>query len=315
MTKRALLLIVLLFLALLVLPLLLTQLLPRESRTLIGVELDDTDYQEVNFHNAEQDLDLAGMLFLPEGEGPFPAVVAIHGAGSSHRDNPWDLANASYLQENGIVVLLPDKRGSELSEGDWRTASFPDLATDTMAAISYLQDEHSDVISEIGVLGTSQGGQVAPIVAAQSSEVAFVINVVGSVVPFHDALVYEENHNLREFGMLPGFSNIVAPISSFYIRRVAQKGFWDAIGNYDPLPYWSEVDVPALVLYGAEDTNTPTYESARRLESLDKSNLRVVIFEGSGHPLEDPEGRGDSYFREDALALMHDFIFEAASKP
>jgi dipeptidyl aminopeptidase/acylaminoacyl peptidase len=315
MTKRVLCLIALFFIALLVLPVLVTQLFTRESRTLIGVELKDVDYQVVNFYNAVQDLELAGMLFLPEGEGPFPAAVAIHGAGSSHRDNPWALSYASYLQEQGIVLLLPDKRGSERSEGDWRTASFPDLATDAMAAISYLQDEHSDVISEIGVLGTSQGGQVAPIVAAQSSEVAFVINVVGSVVPFHDALVYEENHNLREFGMLPGFSNVVAPISSFYIRRVAQKGFWDAIGNYDPLPYWSKVDVPALILYGAEDTNTPTYESARRLESLDKPNLRVVIFEGSGHPLEDPEGSGDSYFREDALVVMHDFILDVISQP
>jgi dipeptidyl aminopeptidase/acylaminoacyl peptidase len=315
MNNRLLLFLIGLLLGIIVIPVLIAQINPGEPRALRGVELQDTAYEEVRFDNPAQDLQLAGMLFLPEGEGPFPAVVVIHGAGSSQRANPWYLSLASYLQDNGIAVLLPDKRGSESSAGDWRTASFQDLATDTLAAISFLQDQYPDLISEIGVLGASQGGQVAPIVATQSPDVAFVINVVGSAVPFHEALVYEESHNLREMGFLPGIANAVAPLSAWYIRNVAQKGFWDAIGNYDPLPYWAQVDVPALVLYGGIDTNTPSRASADNLNALGKPNLRVVIFHGSGHPLEDPEGAGDRLFREDALALIRDLIREAVQAP
>ena len=289
------------------------QLTPGETRTLQGVELGNTTHQDVTFTNPMQDINLAGMLFLPEGEGPFPAVVVIHGAGTSRRNNTWYLTFVSYLQEHGIAVLLPDKRGSESSEGDWHTSSFQDLATDTLAAISYLKTQHPNTISDIGILGASQGGQIAPIVASQSDDVSFVINVVGSAVPFREALLYEENNNLREMGFLPGLSNAIAYPSTFYIRNVAQRDFWDAVGDWDPLPYWRDVNVPALVLYGEIDSNVPSQASADRLAALGNPNLQVVVFEGSGHPLEDPEGTGDSYFRQDALELIRDFILEATT--
>ena len=279
-----------------------------------GVSLAETTYEDVRFRNEVQDLDLAGMMFWPEGEWPLPAVVVIHGAGTSKRDNHWYLNFVTYLQEHGIAVLLPDKRGSEFSEGDWRMSSFEDLAADTEAAIAFLRETHPDRIGEIGVLGASQGGQVVPIVATQSDDVAFAVNLVGSAMPFHEALVYEENLNLRQMGVLPGVSEVAARASSWNIRNVAQKEFWDKIGNYDPLPYWGEVDVPALIMYGSEDTNTDSATSARNLEALGNANLRVVMWEGSGHPLEDPIGSGDRNFREDALIVMRDFILDAAAR-
>lgn len=294
-------------------PVLFTQSTPGEARTLQGLRLEDITFQEVIFTNDVQDVELAGLLFLPAGDGPFPAVVVIHGSGTSHRDNPWYLTFVSYLQSQGIAVLLPDKRGSESSAGDWRTASFEDLATDALSAISYLQTQYPDAISDIGILGASQGGQIAPIVASQSSEVAFVVNVVGAAVPLHRVLVYEENHNLQEMGFPPGLSHVVARLSSLYIRKIAQREFWDSIGNFDPLPYWEDVDVPTLVLYGELDTNVPSEASAERLATLEKSNVRVVTFEGSGHSLEDPEGMGDTIFRQDALDLIRAFIAEAAA--
>jgi pimeloyl-ACP methyl ester carboxylesterase len=292
-------------------PVLITKLFPPQPRALKGVRIEDASFEEVHFHNSIQDLDLAGMLFMPTIEGPVPAVVIIQGSGTSHRDNPWYLALATYLQGHGTAVLIPDKRGSEASQGDWHTSSFADLATDAEAAIAFLKGTYRDQIGPIGVLGASQGGQVVPIVATQTPDAAFVINLVGSVVPFHDALLYEENLNLRQAGFLPGISNVIAYVSSAYIRNIGQRDFWSAIGNYDPLPFWAEVTVPALVVFGADDTNTPTQRSAARLATLNNKNIRVVVFEGSGHPLEDPIGTGDSIFRQDALALISDFIHSA----
>lgn len=296
-------------LGIIILPALLTS--PPEHRVYSYTRLEDTTYQSISFYNAEQDLNLGGMLFVPEGEGPFPAAIVIQGSGTSHRGNGWYLTLTAYLQENGIVVLLPDKRGSEQSEGDWNVSSFEDLATDTQAAIDYLQEQDVVDIVYIGVVGLSQGGHIAPIVASQSPDVAFVVNVVGSSLPMHELLVYEENNNLREIGVLPGISNVLSYVTAPLVR-VVQKDFWDAIGNFDPLPYWQETEVDTLVLYGELDTNVPAQASADRLNSLNKSNIETLIYAGSGHALQDPEGEGDSLIREAALTDIVKFIFAAS---
>ena len=191
-------------------PVAVTQLTKPEPRRLEGVRLNDTDYEEISFQNLEQDIGLAGMLFVPEGDGPFQAAVIIHGSGSSFRESSWYLTLTQHLQENGVMVLLPDKRGSEESGGNWRTASFDDLATDTIAAVAYLRDQGEVAVTEVGVIGLSQGGHIAPLVADKLQDVSFLVNMVGAAVPMHDLLVYEESHNLRQMGILPGLSDLFA---------------------------------------------------------------------------------------------------------
>jgi len=218
------------------------------------------------------------------------------------------LTLTQHLQQNGVVVLLPDKRGSEKSEGNWRTSSFEDLSTDTLAAIEFLKTQQDVPLTNVGIVGMSQGGWIAPIVASESSDVGFVVSMVGSAVTPAEQLVYEENHNLRQMGFLPGVSNVIALASTAYIRNVAQAEFWDRVANYDPVPYWQEVNVPALALYGADDTNVPSEESAKRLNALGKPNLRVKIYEGSGHALQDPVGRGNSIIRAEVLDAIRSTI-------
>ncbi|MBI1319362.1 MAG: alpha/beta fold hydrolase [Candidatus Hydrogenedens sp.] len=297
-----------LILVLLAAPIAAKALFPETPRSFNRIPLESTQYEEIRFANTEQDLELAGMLFWPEGEGPFPLVVVIHGAGNSFRGNPWYLSFVTQLQAQGIAVLLPDKRGCEQSEGDWHTASFTDLATDTYAAIDHVRAAYAGKVSCIGVLGASQGGQIAPIVGAHRDDIGFVVNVVGSAVPFDEAFHYEENLNLRAMGVLPGLSNVIAYASCAWIRHVAQKDFWSAVGHFDPLPYWQESKVPALVIYGAEDTNVPSQASADRLKELGRDDLEVEIYPGSTHKIEDPPGQGDSYFRADAIERMTTFI-------
>ena len=234
-----------LLLGLIVIPVAIRQFWPVCASLVARRQTDRARYRDVRFHNPTHGIDLAGMLFVPEGEGPFPAAVIIHGSGTSKRDNAWYLTLVAYLQQNGIVVLLPDKRGSEQSQGNWRTASFDDLAGDTVAAIDYLKTQDELAITRIGIVGMSQGGHIAPLVADRSPDVSYVVNVVGSAVPMREAILYEENHNLRQLGLLPGVSNAVSHLSSTYLVHVSQKDFWNAIGEYDPLPYWRRVEVPA----------------------------------------------------------------------
>jgi len=306
--KRWALIVAVVLLLIVVGPVVVTQLTATPARTLTGVSLAETDYREIRFDNRAQNIPLAGMLFIPQGEGPFPAVVFIHGSGGSRRENRWYLTLANHLQKQGIAVLLPDKRGSEQSGGDWRNASFEDLATDTLAAVEYLKGQEEVSISKIGLIGMSQGGHIAPVVATKSADVAFVVDVVGGARPMRDQLLYEENHNLRQMGFLPGISHSVAWLSTSYLVHVSQKDFWNAVGEFDPLPYWKQVNVPSLVLYGQADTNVNSTASAAILRNLRKPNLDVELYEESGHALEEPAESGNQIFRPDARERISEFI-------
>jgi len=289
-------------------PVLIAQAKGSTSRTYDEVHLSSLQFTEVTSRNEAQDLNLAGMLFVPDGNGPFPAVAIIHGAGTSKRENSWYLALVSYLQENGIVVLLPDKRGSEKSEGDWQTSSYEDLATDSLAAVDFLKNQDMVKVSEIGIIGMSQGGQISPLVAVQSPDVAFLIDVVGTSLNNYDVLHYEEINNLREMGFLPGVSDLIAYPSTFVLRNFTQKEFWDAVGNFDALPYWKELSILTLVMYGSDDPNVPAEASKARLVALNKENITVNTYEGSEHALQDPPGKGNSIFRKEALMDIKNFI-------
>jgi dienelactone hydrolase len=301
---------VLALLALLFVPVLVKQLLPGESRQFKWVELAETRHFEISFQNRLQNLELGGLLFVPEGDGPFPAAVVIHGSGTSHRGNGWYLTLTEHLQNNGIVVLLPDKRGSEKSEGNWRTSSFEDLATDTLAAIDYLREQEAVAISGIGVIGMSQGGWIAPLVASQEDELSFLVSMVGAMVTPREQLLYEENYNLRQIGFLPGISNVLAYVGSANVRYLAQPELYKLIVDYDPLPYWRDISHNSLVLLGADDTNVPSVESEKRLKSLDNPSIEVKVYENSGHALESPVGQGDSIIRKDALEEISAFIHD-----
>ena len=302
-----------LVLTVLFVPVLVKQLLPSEPRPFERVALADTAHVEIAFKNRTQDLALGGLLFMPEGDGPFPAAVVIHGSGTSQRGNGWYLTLTKHLQDNGIVVLLPDKRGSEQSEGDWRTSSFEDLATDTRAAIDYLRAQQDIPLSGIGVIGMSQGGWIAPLVANQVNDLAFLVSMVGPVVTPREQLLYEENFNLRQLGFLPGISNVLAYVGSANVRFLAQPQLYELIVDYNPLPYWHDISIDSLVLFGADDTNVPSAESAERLMALDSPHIRVEIYEGSGHALESPRGQGNSVIRIDVLDEISGLIHGAAT--
>jgi len=303
------------FLAVIVLPLVVARLTETPKRVYRYETLDPSRYREVSFDNPQAGIELAGMLFLPHGNGLFPAAVLVHGSGPSRRDNGWYLTLAHYLQDAGIAVLLPDKRGSEKSGGDWRTASMEDLAGDSVAAIDFLRNRFPGRFSRIGVIGLSQGGWIAPIVASQPGRADFLVNLVASTLPAHDVLVYEETYNLREMGFLPGVANLAAHLSTYVLVNYTQQDFWRAVGNFDPMMYWNEVSVPALALFGSEDTNVPTERSAALLRALGRPNIDVIVFDGSGHALQDPPSRGNDYIRKEALQAVSAFIEHPGRQP
>lgn len=149
--------------------------------------------QRVTFNNAIDSVTLAGTLTLPEGEGPHPAVVLISGSGPQDRDEslmghkPF-LVLADYLTRRGLAVLRYDDRGTAESTGNYATATVEDFARDASAAIDYLAAHPRIDPARIGLLGHSEGGLVAPMVAARRDNVAFLVLLAATGVDGADVI-------------------------------------------------------------------------------------------------------------------------------
>jgi len=137
--------------------------------------------ENVCFENKTAQVTLAGTLTLPQGTGPFPVVILISGMGPNDRDygmlgHKLFLVIADYITNNGIAVLRYDKRGIGKSTGIYSASlTSQDFAEDAKVAVDYLKTR-SDIDSKIiGLLGHSEGGMIAQMIAAQTQNISFVV--------------------------------------------------------------------------------------------------------------------------------------------
>ena len=143
--------------------------------------------EEVTFVNEKEGNTLSGTLTIPEGKGPFTAVILVSGSGQQNRDEEienhrpfWVIAD--YLTRRGIAVLRYDDRGMGGSTGEVMAATSLDFSYDTEAAFDYLRSRKEINASKIGILGHSEGGIINFMVAARRPEVAFLISLAGPAV-------------------------------------------------------------------------------------------------------------------------------------
>lgn len=143
--------------------------------------------EEVKFLNEEAGVTLAGTLTLPDKKGKFPVVVLISGSGPQDRNEelmghkPF-LVIADYLTRNGIGVLRYDDRGTAQSTGEFGTATTFDFADDAEAAVEFLLKRKDINKKKIGLMGHSEGGVIAPIVASRNKKVTNIVLLAGTGV-------------------------------------------------------------------------------------------------------------------------------------
>ncbi|MDR1672595.1 MAG: alpha/beta fold hydrolase [Bacteroidales bacterium] len=153
--------------------------------------------EEVAFENRDDGVTLAGTLTLPQKDGVFPAVVLISGSGAQNRDEelmghkPF-LVIADYLTRNGIAVLRFDDRGTAASTGNFGTATSYDHSKDVEAGVQYLQTRKEIDKKKIGLIGHSEGGAIAPMVAARNSDIAFIVLLAGTGVRGDQILLQQQ---------------------------------------------------------------------------------------------------------------------------
>ncbi len=140
--------------------------------------------EEVEFVNKKADITLAGTLTYPKEGENFPAVILVSGSGPQDRDETimqhhpfWVIAD--YLSSRGIAVLRFDDRGVGKSKGNFASATTFDFANDVEAALDYLMKDKRIDKKNIGIVGHSEGGLIAPIVASRNKSLNHIVLLAG----------------------------------------------------------------------------------------------------------------------------------------
>ena len=150
--------------------------------------------EEVIYTNAKDKVKLAGTLTLPNGEGKFPAVILITGSGLQDRDEtilghkPF-LVIADYLTRKGIAVLRVDDRGIGGSDLGSRSATTENFVGDVLTGVEFLKNRKEINPKQIGLIGHSEGGVIAPAAAVRSKDVAFIVMLAGTGLPGDEVIV------------------------------------------------------------------------------------------------------------------------------
>lgn len=280
--------------------------------------------EEVTYENPAAGIKLAATLTIPHGKGPFPAALLITGSGPQDRDEaimghkPF-LVLADYLTRHGIAVLRADDRGTGKSGGDFARATSVDFAADAEAGVAYLEGRSEIDPHKVGLIGHSEGGIIAPMVAGRNHDVAFIVLMAGTGVP-GDLVVVEQVRTMNAASGVTGdrlaeltarHREIVEVFKSerdeaTFAQKVRErmagklpqaeidtaiarsKGPWARYFiEYDPAPALRKVTCPVLALIGEKDTqvspvqNLPAIRAA--LQASGNKDFETAELPGLNH--------------------------------
>lgn len=241
--------------------------------------------EEISF--LSQGVRLAGVLHLPAGRGPFPAIVLVHGSGRITGDAQF-AGIGNRLAAAGFAVYAYDKRGVGRSGGEYSNVGvsnsdrmFALLADDALAAVDAVRTRRDVDPARIGLMGVSQGGWIAPLAASRSTHVRFVVTVSGPAVSVGEEIAYS-----RLAGSDPGS---LQGLSDAEIDR-QMKEFRGPHG-YDPEPVLKTLAVPTFWVLGDKDRSIPldrTVTILTRLKDVDRRPLTTHVIPGADHGLRNP---------------------------
>jgi uncharacterized protein len=266
-----------------------------------------------NVQFSSGDIRLAGTLTSPRSGAKHPAIILVHASGPEDRE--YLLPFAHFLIRHGVALFGYDKRGVGGSTGDWRTATFEDLAGDVVAAFQYLKTRSDVDGARIGLLGWSQAGWVMPLAAVRAPDIAFLISVSGAAIPAAETTIDQARNEMTARGMRPqavdrivdlmklqyrfartgqGWEDYAAARESLATRMgrppdtypgSPDDPYWAFIRRlyfYDPAPTLQRLRVPTLALFGELDNNIiatknkDAWESALRASGNRDYTLRIL---------------------------------------
>jgi pimeloyl-ACP methyl ester carboxylesterase len=284
--------------------------------------------EQVKFNNG--DVTLAGTLLTPPTSLRHSAVVLAHGSQDRSRDDNYEFLFANIYLELGIAVLIFDKRGVGASTGDWHYATFETLAEDVLAGVRYLKTRADINPKQIGLRGVSQGGWIAPIAAARSNDVAFLVTISAAGVSPAEQVTHDQLRKAKEAGATEAELKEAAEFLRLQFNAVRGKSEWEQFqaaipaarekswfrftlgdvpkeswlwestrltSHFDPVPVLRKIKCPALLMFGELDPNYPAQKSAdimaRALNEAGNKDVTIKIFPGANHSLQvrQPDGK------------------------
>jgi len=240
------------------------------------IEVTSPPVETITFQNG--DVTLAGTLDLPVGEGPFPAIVTVHGSPPLTRNDIYNLRISHFFIQHGYAVLRYDKRGAGESEGEYPDvgthengeANLNILADDALAAVDYLKNHDLIDPERIGLAGHSQAGWIIPLAVSKSPDVAFMIISSGPTTTVGQEIYYSD---------LTAEGTALQDASDMARDYPGPHGF-------DPIPALETLEIPGLWLLGAQDSSIPSPLTIEILDSLitdhDK-DFTYIVYPNKGH--------------------------------
>lgn len=255
---------------------------------------------------------LAGTLTLPRRGAPptrVPAVVLITGSGTQARDEAIPIVAgyrpfrqiADTLSRRGIAVLRLDDRGAGASDPGPRGATSADFATDIGAALAYLRARPEIDDAKLGLVGHSEGGLIAPLVAAHDTALKAIVLMAGPSQTGRAIISYQQRYAIESMSRVaPGRRDSAYAASMRTVDSLAKENGWMRFFlDYDPLPTAQRVRQPVLILQGATDRQV-TQEQAQALAAAFRAggnrDVTVRVFPATNHLfLPDSSGNPSGY--------------------
>lgn len=283
------------------------------------------DTVDVNFRNKYDDVLLSGTLTSPKQKGKFAAVVLVTGSGPQDRNEtlmghePFRILS-DFLTKNNIVVLRYDDRGVGLSQGSFINGTIENFSKDAMAAIDFLKKRPNVDPNKIGIIGHSEGGLIAELLAGQKlPSLSFIVSLAGPAIPIDSLMVSQ----LYRIGKVAGMSDLALA----HAQEINRKNFEIVKSNkphkeamamildnmkidpaqlnstskleletlllpsyryfmrIDPIPFIKKITIPVYAAFGSLDVQVPAEQNLNSLKSNLPTNPKTVLkeYEGLNH--------------------------------
>jgi uncharacterized protein len=173
--------------------------------------------EKITYFNADSSIKFGATLTIPQGKGPFPALVLISGSGPQDR-NSNVLGHAlfhvlaDHLTKNGVIVLRYDERGIGESSGVFAGATSADFAKDVHTAVDQLLLRSETDRKKIGLVGHSEGGMIAPMVASSRKDVSFLVLLAAPGVPTIELMALQNEAIALSNGMSESLAKNIGPL-------------------------------------------------------------------------------------------------------
>jgi dipeptidyl aminopeptidase/acylaminoacyl peptidase len=243
-------------------------------------------------------LKLTGTLTVPRNRpgGGAPAVVTITGSGPEDRDeNSALIPNyrpfrdvADTLGRRGIAVLRLDDRGVNGSDGGTATATSEDFANDIRAGVAYLRTRPEIDRKRIGLVGHSEGGIIAPMIAATDTAIRAIVLMAGTASTGREIVMEQNRYVIDSVGHVTGVQrdSLMARVSRAVDSAAKVPGWQGFFLNYDPKPTAARVRARVLILQGETDRQVPSVEAERLGAAFRKGvspSVTVRMFPATNH--------------------------------